>query len=102
MYSIVDEQEPSNGMYLCNIDAAGIAAKRKAGQFVILRAHENGERIPLTLAGSDPGEGTISIVFQAAGRSTRAAHDYVMCENTKGAPVNRAGLSSCVPGKTDV
>ena len=47
-----------------------IAKKRKAGQFIILRIHEEGERIPLTIADSDPEKGTITLVFQKVGKST--------------------------------
>lgn len=47
-----------------------IARKRKAGQFIILRMHEEGERIPLTIADSDPEKGTITLVFQKVGKST--------------------------------
>ncbi len=47
-----------------------IARKRKAGQFVILRAREQAERIPLTIAASDPQRGTIRVIFQMVGHST--------------------------------
>lgn len=47
-----------------------IASKRKAGQFVMVRVNERGERIPLTIVSSDPGEGTVTIVFQIVGKST--------------------------------
>jgi len=47
-----------------------IARKRKAGQFVIVRVSESGERIPLTIADSDPDEGTIRLIFQEVGKTT--------------------------------
>jgi ferredoxin--NADP+ reductase len=47
-----------------------IARKRKAGQFIILRIDEKGERIPLTIADSDPEKGTVTIIFQEVGKST--------------------------------
>ena len=47
-----------------------IARRRRAGQFVIIRASENGERIPLTIADADPEKGTLTLVVQAVGRST--------------------------------
>lgn len=47
-----------------------IAAKRKPGQFVIIRVNDNGERIPLTIADSDPVEGTIQIIVQGIGKTT--------------------------------
>ncbi len=53
-----------------DIAAPKIARKRKAGQFVILRAAEESERIPLTIAMSDPVTGTITVIFQMVGHST--------------------------------
>jgi ferredoxin--NADP+ reductase len=52
------------------IAAPRIARKQKPGQFVIIRVHENGERIPLTIKASDPRRGTISLVVQAVGKTT--------------------------------
>ena len=53
------------------VEAPLIARSRRAGHFVIVRADEHGERIPLTIADSDPKEGTITLVIQAVGKSTR-------------------------------
>ncbi|HEX6098694.1 MAG TPA: sulfide/dihydroorotate dehydrogenase-like FAD/NAD-binding protein [Thermoanaerobaculia bacterium] len=52
------------------IAAPRIARKQKPGQFVIIRVHENGERIPLTIKASDPQRGTITLVVQAVGKTT--------------------------------
>ena len=52
------------------IEAPRIARKQSPGQFVILRIHEQGERIPLTIESSDPAQGTISIVVQSVGKTT--------------------------------
>ena len=52
------------------IEAPRIARKQQPGQFVILRIHEQGERIPLTIESSDPANGTISVVVQAVGKTT--------------------------------
>jgi len=52
------------------VAAPKIAARRKAGQFVIVRIDEYGERIPLTIADADPERGTITLVVQAVGKST--------------------------------
>ena len=52
------------------IAAPRIAKKQRAGQFVIVRLHEHGERIPLTIKGSDPKDGTIQLVVQAVGKTT--------------------------------
>ena len=70
MYEVKEKRKLAEDTYLYRIYAPEIAARRKAGQFVILMAQEKGERIPLTLAGSDESDGTITIVFQAVGRST--------------------------------
>lgn len=48
-----------------------IARQRQAGQFVVLRVHDRGERFPLTVVSSDPDGGTIELIFQAVGTSTR-------------------------------
>lgn len=51
-------------------DAPFIAKKAKAGQFVIFRVDEEGERVPLTIADADPDKGTVTLIFQIVGRST--------------------------------
>ncbi|MFA7626516.1 MAG: sulfide/dihydroorotate dehydrogenase-like FAD/NAD-binding protein [Candidatus Kapaibacterium sp.] len=56
---------------LFKVEASKIAEKKKAGQFVILRVDENGERIPLTIADSDLNEGTITIIVQGIGATTK-------------------------------
>jgi ferredoxin--NADP+ reductase len=53
------------------VDAPHIARKRRPGQFVIIRIHEEGERIPLTIADADPARGMISLIVQGVGKSTR-------------------------------
>lgn len=52
------------------IEAPRIARKQRAGQFVIVRLHERGERIPLTIESSDPERGTINLVVQGIGKTT--------------------------------
>jgi ferredoxin--NADP+ reductase len=52
------------------LEAPEIAKKRKAGQFVILMIDEKGERIPLTIVDSDPGKGTLTIIYQVVGKTT--------------------------------
>ncbi len=71
MYRIVEKQKIAEAIYKMKIIAPKIATKRKAGQFVVLRIVEQGERIPLTIADSDPVEGTITIVFQVVGDTTK-------------------------------
>ena len=75
MYPITEKRLIAPGVTLAKIRAPKIAEKRKAGQFVILRLYENGERIPLTIADADPGEGTITIISQRAGKSTAYLED---------------------------
>jgi ferredoxin--NADP+ reductase len=53
------------------IEAPRIARKRQAGQFVIVRVYAHGERIPLTIADGDPGRGTITLIVQGVGKTTR-------------------------------
>jgi ferredoxin--NADP+ reductase len=53
------------------LETPRIARKRRAGQFVIVRSHEDGERIPLTIANAEPDEGWIEIIFQVVGRGTK-------------------------------
>ena len=60
---------------MAKIAAPKIAQKRKAGQFVILRLYEEGERLPLTIADADPEKGTITVISQRAGKSTAYFED---------------------------
>ena len=69
MYKIVEAKFLSPDVKWFRIEAPGVAKKRQAGQFVILRVHEAGERIPLTIADSD--HTTISIIVQGIGKTTR-------------------------------
>jgi ferredoxin--NADP+ reductase len=71
MYTIVSAIFLAENIKKFEIEAPRIAKKRKAGQFVMLRIEANGERIPLTIADSDPEKGTITIIAQGAGKSTR-------------------------------
>ena len=71
MFKIVHAEFIAPGIKRLILEAPRIARKQKAGQFVILRIYEEGERIPLTIENSDPDKGTISIVVQSAGKTTR-------------------------------
>src|ERR1035438_417540 len=71
MYKILDREDYSDDVYVQVIEAPVIAAACQPGQFVILRIDEEGERIPLTIADFDREAGTITIVVQAIGKSTR-------------------------------
>lgn len=70
MFIITHKESLAEKVIRCKILAPKIAKKRKAGQFVMVQADEKGERIPLTIADSDPEEGTITLIFQVVGRST--------------------------------
>jgi ferredoxin--NADP+ reductase len=70
MAKVLTRETLSPDVYRMRLEAPHIAAKRKAGQFVILRVTDNGERFPLTIA--DSSGDSISIIFQAVGSSTRA------------------------------
>lgn len=72
MYKIMEARFLAENIKLFEIEAPRIAKKRKAGQFVILRLDEHGERIPLTIAGSDENKGSITIIVQAVGKTTTA------------------------------
>jgi ferredoxin--NADP+ reductase len=70
MYEILGTEELTPVTKLFEIRAPAVARKAQAGQFVILRIHEQGERIPLTIADYDRGQGTISLVVQEVGKTT--------------------------------
>ena len=71
VHTIMEKHELSQQVKQIKIFAPEIADKAKAGQFVILRTDEEGERIPLTLVSWDKSEGTITIIFQEVGLSTK-------------------------------
>ncbi|MGR3174424.1 MAG: bifunctional dihydroorotate dehydrogenase B NAD binding subunit/NADPH-dependent glutamate synthase [Candidatus Scalindua sp.] len=71
MYKIIEKEKIAEAIYSITVEAPKIAVKRKAGQFVVLITDEKGERVPLTIAGSDKDKGTIDIVFQTVGHTTR-------------------------------
>jgi ferredoxin/flavodoxin---NADP+ reductase len=75
MFPIVATRDLGPSVKEFTIAAPRIAKKQKAGQFVIIRLHENGERIPLTIKGSDPARGTIQLVVQAVGKTTSMLND---------------------------
>jgi ferredoxin--NADP+ reductase len=58
-------------IFQMEVHAPLVAARQKAGQFVMVRVHKKGERIPLTIVDSDPGAGTVTLVFQVVGKTTR-------------------------------
>ena len=70
MYQIKRKKALNPTVTQMEIEAPLVARKAKPGQFIILRADEEGERIPLTVAGCDPAEGTVKIIFQVVGATT--------------------------------
>lgn len=70
MNRIVTKKILTPNVKLIEVEAPKIAKKAKPGQFVILRMHERGERIPITLAGNDPEKGTVTIIFAEVGKTS--------------------------------
>lgn len=70
MYKIVKKESLNPTVTLMEIEAPFVAAKAEPGQFIILRVNEDGERIPLTVAGYDRNRGTVTIIFQIVGATT--------------------------------
>ncbi len=70
MYKIVKKRELNSTVTMMDIYAPLVARKAQAGQFIILRVDEEGERIPLTVAGFDREAGTVKIIFQIVGATT--------------------------------
>ena len=71
MYRIVDKKILNPTVIQLMIEAPLVARKAKPGQFIILRVDEDGERIPLTVAGTNPENGTVKIIFQVVGATTK-------------------------------
>ncbi|MGG7164473.1 sulfide/dihydroorotate dehydrogenase-like FAD/NAD-binding protein [Clostridium ihumii] len=86
MYKITEKRDLAPNIFLMNIEAPRVAKSAKPGQFIILRNTEDGERVPLTVCDTDPVKGTVTIVVQAMGCSTKElatfnegdyVHDFV-------------------------
>jgi ferredoxin--NADP+ reductase len=94
VFPILESKEIAKNVWFQRIQAPRIARKRKAGQFLILRRHDNGERIPLTIVGSDPAEGSVTIIFQVVGKSTaefarmKAGENYLDVVGPLGLPTH--------------
>lgn len=71
MYRIVRKEKLNDNVTRMAIDAPHVAVHANVGQFIMFRVHEFGERVPLTIAGVDREEGTVDIIFQTVGKSTR-------------------------------
>ncbi len=105
MYKIVEKRVLNPQVKLMKIEAPFVAKKALAGQFIILRVDENGERIPLTIAETDSEKGLVTIIFQEVGKTTKALgelnegdslHDFV---GPLGKPSHLEGIKrACVIG----
>lgn len=111
MFKIVRRQEMSDGTVILNeIEAPLIAKKARPGQFVILKANEEGERIPLTMADTDPDKGTITIIYMVVGKSTALFKDLEVGDSFqdvigplgKATHLEKVGKVICVGGGTGV
>ncbi len=71
MYKILKKRQLNENVVLMDIDAPYVAKKAKAGNFIILRVDEYGERIPLTVADYDREKGIVTIIFQIVGATTK-------------------------------
>ena len=71
MYQIVRREQYSDVTFRWDVFAPDVARAAQPGQFVMVRLHEEGERIPLTIADFDRKRGTITLVIQALGKTTR-------------------------------
>lgn len=111
MFKIIKREEMTGGTVILNeIEAPLIARKAKPGQFVILKANEEGERVPLTMADSDPDKGTITIIFMVVGKSTalfktlEVGDGYQDIIGPLGKPTHleKVGTVVCVGGGTGI
>lgn len=111
MFEILKKEQMGDGsMVLNEISSPQIAKKAKSGQFVILRANEMGERIPLTLANTNPERGTITVIYQVVGKSTALFRDMEEGEKFQditgplGKPteIEKVGTVACVGGGTGI
>ena len=111
MFKIVRREEMSDGTVILNeIEAPAIARKASPGQFVILKANENGERIPLTMAETAPDKGTITVIYMVVGKSTalfktlQEGDGYQDVIGPLGKPTHleKLGTVVCVGGGTGV
>ncbi|MEG1886845.1 MAG: sulfide/dihydroorotate dehydrogenase-like FAD/NAD-binding protein, partial [Oscillospiraceae bacterium] len=83
MFKIVEKSALNDSVILMSVEAPYIANKASAGQFIIFRVDEQGERIPLTIADYNRELGTVTIIFQIVGKSTlllsqKNAGDYIL------------------------
>ena len=105
MYPIVRKKVLNPTVMQIEVEAPLVARKARPGQFIILRVDEEGERIPLTVAGTNPDEGTVKVIYQIVGATTKklsfleagdALQDFA---GPLGTPTETEGIGSvCVVG----
>lgn len=93
-FKIVAREEFSDITYLIEISHPMMSKAAKPGQFVIVMLHENGERIPLTIADFDVKRGTITLVIQAVGKTTRQMQQECLVGTSLYAMVGPMGIPS--------
>ena len=105
MYKIVNKKTLNPTVVMMDIEAPLVAKKAEAGQFIILRVDEEGERIPLTVAGYDREAGTVKIIFQIVGGTTeklshKNAGEFIQdFAGPLGVPTHLDGLNQvCIVG----
>ncbi len=105
-FRIASKRTMAPGITRFEVEAPRVARRARPGQFVIVRIDEQGERVPLTVAERDPERGTIAVVFQAVGLSTRQMADMEVGDSLAdvlgplGQPteISRHGRVVCVAG----
>lgn len=101
-YEIVTREDFSEATYLLEIGHPRMARAARPGQFVIVMSHEHGERIPLTIADFDADGGTITLVIQAVGKTTREMQRSCKVGTTLHAVVGPMGIPSPIRGGVKV
>jgi ferredoxin--NADP+ reductase len=110
IHKIIDKKDLCPGNYLIEVEAPNVAQRFQPGQFVIVRIDEKGERIPLTVADFNTQKGTITLIFQVVGKSTKQlgilnTGDVVLdCVGPLGNPseIKKFGRVICVGGGTGI
>jgi len=101
-FEIVARQDFSDVTYLLEVRHPLMAKAARPGQFVIVMAHEHGERIPLTIADFDRAKGTVTLVIQAVGKTTREMQQSCQAGTTLHAMVGPMGIPSPISGAKKV
>ena len=96
MFEIVAREDFSEATFLLEVKHPLMARAARPGQFVIVMAHSQGERIPLTIADFDAGKGTITLVIQTVGKTTREMQQGCQVGGTLHALVGPMGIPSVI------